>query len=45
MDMEIFSKAIKTYMKSSDKNLKKLIKYAKELKIESKIREYMEVIL
>ena len=27
MDMEIFSKAIKTYMKSSDKNLKKLIKY------------------
>lgn len=45
MDMEIFSKAIKTYMKSSDKKLNKLIKYAKELKIENKIREYMEVII
>lgn len=45
MDMEIFSKAIKTYMKSSDKKLNKLMKYAKELKIENKIREYMEVIL
>lgn len=45
MDMEIFSKAIKTYMKSSDKKLNKLMKYAKELKIENKIREYMELIL
>lgn len=45
MDMEIFSKAIKTYIKSSDKKLNKLMKYAKELKIENKIREYMEVIL
>ena len=45
MDMEIFSKAIKTYMKGSDKKLNKLMKYAKELRIENKIREYMEVIL
>lgn len=45
MDMEIFSRAIKNYMKSSDKKLNKLMKYSKELKIENKIREYMEVIL
>lgn len=45
MDMEIFSKAIKNYIKSDDKNLNRLMKYAKELKVENKIREYMEVIL
>lgn len=45
MDMEIFSKAIKNYIRSDDKKLNKLMKYAKELKIENKIREYMEVIL
>lgn len=45
MDMEIFSKAIKNYIKSNDKNLNKLMKYAKELKIEKKMKEYMEVIL
>lgn len=45
IDMEIFSKAIKNYIKSSDKNLNKLMRYAKELKVEKKIREYMEVIL
>ena len=45
IDMEIFSNAIKNYIKSSDKNLNKLMRYAKELKLEKKIREYMEVIL
>lgn len=45
IDMEIFSNAIKNYIKSSDKNLNKLMRYAKELKVEKKIREYMEVIL
>lgn len=45
IDMEIFSKAIKNYLRSSDKNLNKLMKYAKELKIEKKIKEYMEMIL
>lgn len=45
MDMEIFSKAIKIYIKSNNKNLNKLMKYAKELKIEKKMKEYMEVIL
>lgn len=45
MDMEIFSKALKNYVKSSNKNLRKLMKYAKELKIEKKMKEYMEMIL
>ena len=45
MDMEIFSKALKNYIKSSNKNLNKLMKYAKELKIEKKMKEYMEMIL
>lgn len=45
IDIEIFSNAIKNYIKSSDKNLNKLMRYAKELKVEKKIREYMEVIL
>ena len=45
MDMEIYSKTIKNYIRSDDKKLNKLMKYAKELKIENKIREYMEVIL
>ena len=43
--MEIFSKAIKNYTKSSDKNLNKLMKYAKKLKIEKKVKECMEVVL
>ncbi len=45
MDMEIFSKAIKNYTKSSDKNLNKLMKYSKKLKIEKKVKECMEVVL
>ena len=45
MDMEIFSKAIKNYIKSKDKNLNKLMKYAKKLKVENKVKQYMEVIL
>ena len=45
IDMEIFSKAIKNYINSNNKNLNKLMKYAKELKIEKKIKEYIEVFL
>lgn len=45
MDMEIFSKAIKNYLKSDNKNLNKLMKYAKALKIDKKMKEYVEVIL
>ena len=45
MDAEIFSKALKEYAKSKNKNLSKLTKYAKSLNIEKKVSEYMEVLL
>ena len=45
MDAEIFSKALKEYAKSKNKNLSKLTKYAKAMNIEKKVSEYMEVLL
>ena len=45
VDAEIFSKALKNYVKSKNKNLIKLAKYAKIMKIEKKVSEYMEVLL
>ena len=45
MDKEIFTTALKRYSKLKEKDLIKLMKYAKELKIDKKIREYMEVLL
>jgi len=45
MDAEIFSKALKEYAKSKNKNLNKLMKYAKAMNIEKKVSEYMEVLL
>lgn len=45
MDAEIFSKALKDYAKSKNKNLSKLTKYAESLNIKKKVSEYMEVLL
>ncbi len=45
MDIEIFTQALKEYANSLSKDLNKLMRYAKKLKIENKVREYMEVIL
>lgn len=45
IDTEIFSRALKEYVKSKNKNLNKLSKYAKIMKIEKKVSEYMEVLL
>ena len=45
IDAEIFSKALKDYVKSKNKNLNKLAKYAKIMNIEKKVSEYMEVLL
>ena len=45
IDAEIFSKALKDYAKSRNKNLSKLTKYAKAMNIEKKVSEYMEVLL
>ena len=45
VDGEIFSKALKEYARSKNKNLSKLTKYAKIMKIEKKVSEYMEVLI
>ena len=45
IDTEIFSKALKEYAKSKEKNLNKLAEYAKAMKIERKVNEYMEILL
>lgn len=45
IDPEIFSKALKQYAKSKNKNLNNLIVYARKLNIEEEVRKYMEVLL
>ena len=45
MDKEVFTTALKRYSKSKTKNLHKLMKYAKKLKVDKKVLEYMEVLL
>ena len=45
MDKEIFSKELRQYSKMKNKDLLKLMKYAKKLNIEKKVTEYMEVLL
>lgn len=45
VDPEIFSKAMKQYINSKDKNITNLFVYAKELNIEDEVRKYIEVML
>lgn len=45
VDPEIFSKAMKQYISSKDKNISNLFVYAKKLNIEDEIRKYIEVML
>lgn len=45
VDPEIFSKALKQYVKSKEKNLNNLILYSRQLKVEEEVRKYMEVML
>ena len=45
MDKEIYSKALKEYARNKEKNIFKLIKYAKKLDIEEEVVELMEVLL
>lgn len=44
-DPQMFAYAIKEYAKSANKNLPRLMKYAKEFGIEAELRQYMEVLL
>ena len=45
MDSEVFTKALKSYSKLKSKDLNKLMRYAKQLKVDKKVREYMEVLI
>lgn len=45
IEVEIFSEAMKNYINSKEKNLTNLMSYAKQMKIEEKVRIYMEVLL
>ena len=45
MDKEIYSRGLKEYARNKDKNILKLVKYAKELDIEEEVVELMEVLL
>ena len=45
MDKEIYAKALKEYAKNKNKNILKLVKYAKKLNIEKEVIELMEVLL
>lgn len=44
-DPQMFTYAIKEYAKSANKNLPRLMKYAKEFGVEVELRQYMEVLL
>ena len=45
IDVDVFSKALKLFFKDKDIKVRKLIKYSKELKIDKKVREYLEVLI
>lgn len=45
MDPAILSDALRRYVRSKEKNIPKLMRYAKKLKIDSVIRVYLEVLL
>ena len=43
IDMQIYTQAVKEYF-SGDVNTRKIIKYAREMNIEDRVRIYMEVL-
>lgn len=45
IDPEVFSKALKEYANSKNKNLLNLTKYSKLLNIDNKVNEYMRILL
>lgn len=44
-DIQTIQYAMKKYALSKEKDINKLMKYAKQLRVESKVRRYMEVLL
>ncbi len=45
MDIQVFQTALKEYIKSTKKNIPTLMRYARELKLEKRVRQYTEVLL
>jgi len=45
MDVAILNEAIKRYLKSKDKNIPLLLRYAKKLSVQNILREYLEILL
>ena len=45
MDIQVFTYALKEYVKRNDKDLVKLITYSQILKIEDEVRKYIEVLI
>jgi hypothetical protein len=45
MDVTIVIDAVKNYVKRKDKNIPKLMEYAKILKVDKILRKYLEVLL
>ena len=45
IDSELFTEALKNYVKRKDKNLNRLMEYAKKMNIVKKVRTYMEVLI
>ena len=44
-DKFVVNESLKTYLKTKDKDLTKLLKYAKELGVEKEMREKLEILL
>lgn len=45
MDISIINESIKRYIESQDRNIPRLLRYAKELDVQNIIRNYMEILL
>ena len=45
VDVQVVNAAMKSYIKSKDKNIDKLYRYAEKLRVKAKIARYMEVLL
>lgn len=43
MDKEVFNKAIQNYVKDQQKNIPNLMKYAKQLKLEKKVKDLISI--
>ena len=44
-DRYVVNESLKTYLKMEDKNLTKLLKYAKELGVEKELKDKLEILL